>query len=125
MSNLSSISLVWKDGTWCDLVHCYEIEAESSTLTLGSLILDENKTQKASMESAILSFGICFDVVDRDKVIVDVRLENKHAISFYQRLGMTEMHRIDGQTFFTYPRARLDADKSAYLPIINLKKHDA
>jgi len=112
-----------KDGTRCGLVRLYDIEAES--ITWGSWVLDENKTHKAALESAVLSFGIGFDVMERNVANVDVRSENKHATSFYHRLGMTETHRIDGQIFFAYPRARFDADKEAYLSILEQEKRDA
>ena len=112
-----------KDGTRCGLVRLYDIEATS--FIWGSWILDENKTRKAALESAILSFGVGFDVMERAVANVDVRLENKHATSFYERLGMTETHRIDGQIFFAYPRARFDADKEAYYSILEQEKRDA
>ena len=112
-----------KDGTRCGLVRLYDIEAAS--FTWGSWILDKNKPRKAALESAILSFGVGFDVMERAVANVDVRLENRHATSFYERLGMTETHRIDGQIFFAYPRARFDADKEAYFSILEQEKRDA
>ena len=112
-----------KDGTRCGLVRLYDIEAES--FTWGSWILDENKPPKAALESAVLSFGIGFDVMKRAVANVDVRLENKHATSFYERLGMTETHRTDGQIYFMYPRARFDEDKEDYLSIVEQEKRDA
>jgi len=112
-----------KDGTRCGLVRLYDIEAES--FTWGSWILDENKPRKAALESAVLSFGIGFDVMERAVANVDVRLENKHATSFYERLGMTETHQIEGQIFFTYLRARFDADKEAYYSILEQEERNA
>jgi hypothetical protein len=38
---------------------------------------------------------------------------------------MVETLRIDGQIFFAYPRARFDADKEAYLSILEQEKRDA
>jgi len=87
--------------------------------------LNENKTQKAALESAVLSFDIGFDVMERAVANVDVRLENKHATSFYERLGITETHRKDGQIFFAYPRARFDVDKKAYHSVLEQEKRDA
>ena len=112
-----------KDGTRCGLVRLYDIKAES--FTWGSWILDENKPRKAALESAILSFGIGFDVIECAVANVDVRSGNKHATSFYERLGMTETHRKDGQIFFAYPRARFDADKEAYLSVLEQEKRNA
>jgi RimJ/RimL family protein N-acetyltransferase len=112
-----------KDGARCGLVRLYEIEAES--FTWGSWILDEHKTHKAALESAVLSFGIGFDALGMHAANVDVRVANEHAAAFYRRLGMEETHRIDGQIFFAYPRARFDADKEAYLSILEQEKRDA
>ena len=112
-----------KDGTRCGLVRLYEIEAES--FTWGSWILDKNKTRKAALESAVLSFGIGFDALEMHSAIVDVRVANRHAAAFYRRLGMVETHRIDGQIFFAYPRARFDADKEAYHSILEHEKRNA
>ncbi|MDB2574473.1 GNAT family N-acetyltransferase [Planktomarina temperata] len=53
-----------KDGKRCGLVRIYDIEAES--FTWGSWILDENKTRKAALESAVLSFGIGFDALEKN-----------------------------------------------------------
>jgi hypothetical protein len=63
--------------------------------------------------------------MERAVANVDVRLENKHATSFYERLGMTRTHRIDGQIFFTYLRARFDADKEAYHSILEQEERNA
>ena len=112
-----------KDGTRCGLVRLYDIKSES--FTWGSWILDENKTRRAALESAVLSFGVGFDVMERDLANVDVRLENKHATSFYERLGMTETHRTEGEIFFVYPRARFDADKEAHHSILEQEKRNA
>ena len=53
-----------KDGTRCGLVRLYDIRADS--FTWGSWILDYNKTRKAALESAVLSFGIGFEELGRD-----------------------------------------------------------
>jgi RimJ/RimL family protein N-acetyltransferase len=80
-----------KDGTRCGLVRLYDLEADS--FTWGSWILDENKPHKAALESAVLSFGVGFEVLQRDLARVDVRVDNTHATAFYRRLGMTETYR--------------------------------
>jgi hypothetical protein len=38
---------------------------------------------------------------------------------------MVETHRIYGQIFFAYPRARFDADKEAYHSILGHENRDA
>lgn len=105
-----------KDGTRCGLVRLYDIGAES--FTWGSWILGHNKTRKAALESAVLSFGVGFDGLDLTWAHVDVRIGNDRALAFYQRLGMTELRRDDGDIYFAYPSSRFEADRAGYLAIL-------
>ena len=102
-----------KDGTRCGLVRLYDIEATS--FIWGSWILDENKTRKAALESAILSFGIGFDALGVQLANVDVRVANEHAAAFYRRLGMVETHRTDQDIFFNYTREQFDTERTHHL----------
>ena len=106
-----------KDGTRCGLVRLYDIEADS--FTWGSWMLDENKPRKAALESAVLSFGVGFELLQRDLAKVDVRVDNFHATAFYRRLGMTETHRTEQDIFFSYPRAQFAADRPIYLKLLS------
>ena len=102
-----------KDGARCGLVRLYEIKAKS--FTWGSWVLDENKTRKAALESAILSFGVGFDALGVQLVNVDVRVTNEHAAAFYRRLGMVETHRTDQDIFFNYTREQFDTARTHHL----------
>ena len=102
-----------KDGPRCGLVRLYDIGTER--FTWGSWILDHNKTPKAALESAVLSFGVGFDILQLDEALVDVRLGNNRAIAVYRRLGMTELRRDDRDIYYAYPRARFTADRAGYL----------
>lgn len=105
-----------KDGTRCGLVRLYDIGTDS--FTWGSWILDQNKTPKAALESAVLSFGVGFDVLGLPQALVDVRIGNEHALAIYRRLGMIELRRDAQDIFFTYPRSRFEADRTGYLAIL-------
>jgi len=105
-----------KDGTRCGLVRLYDIGADS--FTWGSWILDHNKTRKAALESAVLSFGVGFDELGLSFAHIDVRIGNEHAEAFYRRLGMTEIRRDVQDIYFIYPRSRFDADRAGYLAIL-------
>jgi len=105
-----------KDGTRCGLVRLYDIGADS--FTWGSWILDHNKTRKAALESAVLSFGVGFDGLGLPQALVDVRIGNEQALAIYQRLGMIELRRDDQDAYFAYPRVRFDADRAGYLAIL-------
>lgn len=111
-----------KDGIRCGLVRLYDIGAEA--FTWGSWILDHNKTRKAALESAMLSFGVGFDRLGLSQALVDVRIGNEQAIDLYNRLGMSELRRDDRDIYFTFPRSRFDADRAGYLAILEAE-HDA
>lgn len=96
------------DGVRCGLVRLYDITQHH--FTWGSWILDHNKPRKAALESAILSFGVGFDLLGCERAQVDVRVENEHAAAFYVRLGMTEIRRTPHDILFEYSRARFRAD---------------
>lgn len=104
------------DGAPCGTVRIYGLEDDS--FIWGSWILDGNKTPKAALESAILSFGVGFDLLDRSTAKVDLRVANTHAAAFYRRLGMTEVHRTDQDIFLTYPRARFEADRAGFMGVL-------
>lgn len=105
-----------KDGLRCGLVRLYDIGADS--FTWGSWILDAGKPKKAALESALLSFGIGFDRLGLTKALVDVRVHNDRAASFYRRLGMVETHRTPQDIYFVYPRARFEADREALMAVL-------
>jgi len=87
------------NGTRCGTVRLYDIEGDS--FTWGSWILDENKPQKAALESAVLSFRIGFERLGLGKASIDVRIENTHAEAFYRRFGMTESKRDAQDIYFS------------------------
>lgn len=105
-----------KDGTRCGLVRLYDIDADS--FTWGSWILDHNKTRKAALESAVLSFGVGFDQLGPPIANVDVRIGNERALAFYQRLRMTELQRDDQDIYFIYPRSQFEADRAGYMALL-------
>ncbi len=104
------------DGRRCGVVRLYDITPRH--FTWGSWILDDQKPPKAALESAVLSFGVGFDKLGCDTALVDVRRENTRALAFYQRLGMTEIRRDARDIYFSYPRARFNADRARHLAIL-------
>ena len=105
------------DGTRCGLVRLYNIEAES--FTWGSWILDHNKTRKAALESAVLSFSVGFEALGRAAAHVDVRVSNARAIAIYRRLGMAEQRRDHENIYYIYTRERFNADLPSHLTILD------
>lgn len=105
-----------RNGTRCGLVRLYNIGADY--FTWGSWILDHNKPPKAALESAVLSFGVGFDLLGMTHAIVDVRRANTHAEAFYRRFGMIETDSDSQDIFFTYPRETFLRDRAAHLAVL-------
>lgn len=104
------------DDVPCGTVRLYDINAER--FTWGSWIIDENKTPKAALESAVLSFGVGFDQLGCERAGIEVRIANTHAEAFYRRLGMTEIYRTDKDIYFEYPRMKFEHDRKGYVDIL-------
>lgn len=110
------------DERRCGLVRLYEIA--EGRFTWGSWILDANKPSKAALESAVLSFGIGFEVLGKELALVDVRNENLHAAMFYRRLGMTEVGQDQMNTYFHYPAIRYATDKARHLEVLTQQEQE-
>lgn len=109
------------DCTPCGVVRLYDIKDDS--FTWGSWILDHNKPPKSALESAVLSFNVGFEQLGLPMALVEVRIGNDHALSFYRRLGMTELRRDDRDIYLIFPRARLEVDRTEYMAILK-KAHE-
>lgn len=104
------------DGTPCGTVRIYGLEDDS--FTWGSWILDANKPPKAALESAILVYDIAFNRLAIERAVFDVRSNNQRTLDFHLRFGATETHRSAKDVFFTYPRARFEADRAGLMDVL-------
>lgn len=104
------------DGERCGVVRLYDIDQDS--FTWGSWILDQNKPPKAALESAVLSFGVGFQVLAKSIAHIDVRIGNEKATAFYRRLGMSEVRSDERNLYFTYSRLRFLADLEHHTEIV-------
>lgn len=105
-----------RDGIPCGLVRLYDIGEDS--FTWGSWILDQNKTRKAALESAVLVYIVAFDLLGIPNARFDVRRENGNTLAFHRRFGATETHETEEDIYFTYPRSRFDADRAGYFEVL-------
>lgn len=111
------------EGGPCGVVRLYEIRDDR--FTWGSWILDNNKPRKAALESAVLSFGVGFETLGLSVADVDVRVKNTHAEAFYRRLGMIETRRAAQDIYFVYSCTQFNANKDAYLSILEQEQRNA
>lgn len=101
------------DGVPCGTVRLYGITADS--FTWGSWILNADKPPRAAPESAVLSFSAGFERLGLARAEIDVRRDNRHAIAFYRRFGMTETGSDADNLYFELTRARFAALRAEHL----------
>lgn len=105
-----------RDGVRCGVVRLYDIQGDR--FTWGSWILDGNKPPKAALESAVLSFGVGFDILGCQIALIDVRKENHRALSFYRRFGMTEIDEDSENYYFELSSRQFAHKRMAFAEIL-------
>ncbi len=106
-----------KDGVRCGLVRLYDIEDE--TFTWGSWILDENKTSKAALESALLVYRVGFEELCREMAVFDVRVENDRTIKFHDRFGATKVKEDGQDVFFKFARDTFEQNNERLYAVLD------
>lgn len=107
-----------KDGVRCGLVRLYNIELES--FTWGSWILDAKKPRLGAVESAMLSFGVGFEILSISLARLDVRVGNAKALSFYRRLRMREVERSQQDIYLEYSKDKFVLDRAQLSELIKV-----
>ena len=91
------------NGTPCGTFRIYDLEEEY--FTLGSWILNEDKTRFAVLESAILASKFGFEELGYKKYRFDVMKANKRTISFYKKIGAVQIGEDEESYFFELTEA--------------------
>jgi ribosomal protein S18 acetylase RimI-like enzyme len=73
----------------------------------------------AALESAILSFGVGFEMLGYKRLVLDVRKRNERALAFYRRIGASEIAEDDLNFYFQYTSDRFFADRQNHLELLN------
>ena len=107
------------DGRACGVVRLYDIAPDQ--FTWGSWIMAANKPAKGALESALLSFEMGFEHLERPLALVDVRRDNGHALAFYQRLGMREIRRDEQDIFLHYTREQFSQTRDGLWRVVETK----
>lgn len=76
-----------KENESCGTVRIYNIDSEKKECTWGSFMLNKNRPDGASYETIKLSLNYAFKALGIEKVLLDVRKENKKAIYIYEKSG--------------------------------------
>lgn len=101
------------DGQPCGTVRLYDIA--DGQFTWGSWILDEGKTPKAALESAVLVYDVGFSGLGCDLAVFDVRRDNERTLAFHHRFGARKTGADDLNIYFDYPRDRFAADRDGHM----------
>ena len=104
------------DGCAFGTVRLYDIKL--GEFTWGSFILTDVKPGKAALDVAVHSLEIGFSTFGCNCAKLDAKSQNKHALSFYDRFGMTRYGEKDGSVLMHYDRIKFDANRERLLEII-------
>lgn len=91
------------DDSRCGVVRLYDIM--DGKFTWGSWILDDNKPDKAALDSALLVYQVAFDMLGCKTAVFDVRIDNQRTIAFHRRFGAIETGSDAANLYF-----RIDSD---------------
>lgn len=91
------------DGTPCGTLRVYDFKKDS--FTLGSWILNEDKTKYAVVESAVLASKLGFEVLGFEKCILDVMKANKKVISFHKKIGGKIIDEDEKNYYFQFDKS--------------------
>lgn len=86
------------DGTRCGTIRVYDIKKGS--FCWGSWILDNNKTNTAAIESALLIYKFGFDIMNFSRSHFDVRKDNISVISFHKKFNAHQIGEDDLNYYF-------------------------
>lgn len=99
-------------GQPCGVVRLYDIA--KGQFTWGSWILNADKPAKAALESAVLSFGLGFELLGLKQASLDVRHANTRAKAFYLRFGATPTRQDDMNLYLQISPPQYETAKLQY-----------
>lgn len=105
------------DGHSCGTVRLYDIQDD--VFTWGSFVLTEAKPAKAAIDVAVASLGIGFSDFGCTSAEIDAKTDNKVALGFYDRFGMTRFDEKDGSILMRYDKTTFEANRERLLEIVH------
>lgn len=107
------------DSIPCGTFRIYDLNEEY--FTLGSWILNENKTRYAVIECGILASKFGFEELGYNKYRFNVLKEHKRAISYYKRTGAIIIKEDDKKLYFELTDSAFYSSYEKAMAIINPK----
>ncbi|MFK0095467.1 GNAT family N-acetyltransferase [Pseudomonas sp. NPDC090592] len=104
------------DGTPCGTVRVYDLRPTS--FSWGSWILNEDKTQYAAIESALLVYEFGFGQLGFGQAHFEVMKGNDKVVSFHKKMGAVEVGEDDAHTYFEISRGAVEQAKERLARII-------
>ena len=83
----------------CGTVRIYNIDKTKRECTWGSFILDKSRPDKAASEVMRLTLEFIFEILELNKVLLDVYKENKKAIYIYEKSGFKK-YKDDDKNYY-------------------------
>lgn len=94
-----------KDNLPIGTIRLYDFQLEKSSFCWGSWILNENKTNSAALESALLVYKIAFLELGFDRSHFDVRKENVKVVDFHKKFNAEIIEQTEIDYLFKYEKS--------------------
>lgn len=108
-----------KSGQKIGTVRLQEIDRDKKTFTLGSFIIDREKTGKfSSLETITILFDHAFNTLGLNECNFFCRNENYMATGFYEKYQAPIIKRDEENTYYLYPRELFNQRLPDYLKTI-------
>jgi len=95
-----------KKGNIVGTVRLYNIEIDGSSCHQGSLVIDESLSLSGpyAVETEILTLNYCFDKLQVETIIIEIRADNNKMISISKRIGFSFLEKFvrDGANYNYY-----------------------
>ncbi|WP_194791768.1 GNAT family N-acetyltransferase [Pseudomonas sp. UFMG81] len=106
------------DGSRCGTVRLYDFRQDS--FCWGSwILLEENKTKTAALESTLMVYDVGFDELGFAKSHFDVRKGNEKVVKYHERMGAVRVSEDDENFYFEITKDAVDQVRVDFEKVIH------
>lgn len=103
-------------------VRLYDFQDNPKSFCWGSWILNENKTQTAALESALLVYQFGFDILGFEQSHYDVRKDNEKVHSFHTKMGAMKINEDKDNIYYIFTKQAHKKNQAKYVKFLEVEK---
>lgn len=103
-------------------VRLYDFKETPNSFCWGSWILNENKTNTAALESALLVYQFGFDILGFKQSHYDVRKDNKKVHTFHTKMGAMKINEDKDNIYYIFTKQAHKKNQAKYVKFLEVEK---